>query len=210
MIDAGSWRAAVIRWVFIAVLVVSIVLPAGAAETSKTYSFATYKESSGLVTLLVSSKLALWLEDSPYVPLLVGVGVREKGPTLLVSPASFALIDQQGAVHTMAPFVDVRDAGVIPFYRELVRRDPLTTGRTFSNSHLVSSIFYPVSGASAGKELVELTQRTHFIDLIFFPRPETDLGGVITLQFMARGLKEPIQVRFEIPGQKKKKKTADK
>ena len=176
-----------------------------AEETSKTFSFATYKESAGHVTLLVSSKLAVWLEDSPYVPLLVGAGVREGGPTLVVSPASFVLIDRQGNVHTMAPFADVRDAGVIPFYRELVRREPLPTGRTFSNSHLVSSIFYPVSGASRGKELVELTQRSHFIDLIFFPRSATELDGVLTLQFMARGLKEPIQVRFEIPGQKNKK-----
>jgi hypothetical protein len=192
----------------------SVVLPLAAEEeTSRTFSFAVYKESAGEVTLLVSSKLVVWHEESPYFPLLIGVGVREGGPTLLVSPASFVLIDQQATVHRMAPFVDVREAGVIPFYRELVRREPLPTGRTFSNSHLVSSNFYPVSGASTGKELVELTQRTHFIDLIYFPRAEADLGGVMTLQFMARGLKEPIQVRIEIPGQKKKnekKKTADK
>jgi hypothetical protein len=168
--------------------------------TSKSLSFATFKEEAGRVTVIVGSQLTGHYGQSPYAPLQIAVGAYGDGPTLVVTPASFALIDARGVVYPMAPYPEVRDAEVILFVKQLDRAVPLVTGDSFLGRARVSSIFYPQSGAPAGKERVELTHRTYFKDTIYFPRPENGWTGVLTLQFVARGLDEPIRVRFTVPG----------
>jgi hypothetical protein len=168
--------------------------------TSKSLSFATYKEEVGRVTVIVGSQLTGNYAESRYAPLQIAVGVYGEGPALVISPASFSLIDAAGTVYPMAPYPDVRDAEIILFVKQLDKTIPLVTGDAFLDRVRVSSIFYPQSAAPAGKERVELTDRTYFKDLIYFPRPENGWDGVLTLQFMARGLERPVQVRFSVPG----------
>jgi hypothetical protein len=193
------------RSLIIAVIFALAFPLAAEKETSKTLSFATYRESDDLVTVLLSSKLAMHFPDKPYFPLLIGVGVRAEGPPLVISRSSFVLIDQEGDVHPMAPYDDVRAHQDLRFARRLVEVEPLNTGSAFRDSHLASCIFYPISAAPTRKEIVELTYMTHIKDIIYFPRPESGLQGVMTLQFMARGLQQPIQLRFEVPAFKKPK-----
>ena len=183
-------------------LAVCCALPclAGEPATSRSLSFATYVEEVGRVTVIVGSQLTGNYAESPYAPLQIAVGAYGEGPALVVSPASFSLIDAGGAVYPMAPFPEVRDADIILFVKQLDRKVPLVTGDSFLDRVRVSSIFYPQTAAPAGKERVELTHRTYFKDLIYFPRPKEGWGGVLTLQFMARGLEEPLRVRFRVPG----------
>jgi len=173
---------------------------AGDAATSKSLSFATFKETGERATVIVGTQFTGRYADAPYAPLQIAVGVDGEGPPLVVGPASFVLIDAGGAVHPMAPFAKVREAEIILFVKQLDRTVPLVTGNSFLDYARASSIFYPLSGAPAGKERVELTDRTYLKDLIYFPRPANGWHGVLTLQFMARGLARPIQVRFTVPG----------
>jgi len=167
--------------------------------TSKSLAFATFKEQAGRVTVILGARLGSAYVDEPFLPLQIAVGVYGEGPSLVISPASFVLIDARGTVHPMAPFTAVRDQEVILFVKKLDEAMPLVTGNAFLNYHRASSIFYPQSAAAAGKERVELTHRTFMKDLIYFARPEGGWAGVNTLQFVARGLERPIQVRFTIP-----------
>ena len=191
------------RWqVAVLLLVLGSAPPCLANDeaTSKSISFATYREVAGRVTVILGSQLTGNYADAPYAPLQIAVGAYGKGPPLVVTPASFTLIDAGGSVHPMAPYPAVRDAEIILFVKQLNRTLPLITGNSFMDRVRVGSIFYPQSGASAGKEWVELTHRTYFKDLIYFPRPANGWDGLLTLQFMARGLEEPIKVRFVVPG----------
>ena len=202
-------RGSARRRVAVLLLVLGWALPglAGDEATSRSLSFATYVEEAGRVTVIVGSQLTGNYADAPYAPLQIAVGLYGKGPPLVMSPASFVLLDAGGSVYPMAPYPDVRDAEIIQFVKQLDKTVPLVTGNHFLDRVRVSSIFYPQSGAAAGKERVELTHRTYFKDLIYFPRPENGWGGVLTLQFMARGLEEPLRVRFSVPGLGKGSKT---
>jgi len=173
---------------------------AGHETTSQSVSFATFKEEAGRTTVIVGTQLTGNYAEAPYAPLQVAVGVDGEGPPLVIGPSSFTLIDAGGVVHPMAPFEDVRDAEMISFVKQLDRTVPLITGNSFLDYARASSIFYPVSGAPAGKERVELTDRTYCKDVIYFPRPRHGWRGVLTLQFVARGLEAPIRVRFTVPG----------
>jgi len=193
---SARWRIAIL----LLVLISAPPCPADDETTSKSISFATYREVAGRVTVILGSQLTGNYADAPFAPLQIAVGAYGEGPPLVVTPASFVLIDAGGSVHPMAPYPDVRDAEIILFVKQLDRTVPLVTGNSFLDRVPVSSIFYPQSGASAGKERVVLTHRTYFKDLLYFPRPANGWDGVLTLQFMAGGLEEPIKVRFAVPG----------
>ena len=85
-----------------------IPLGFGAPEmTSKSLAFATYKERVGRVTVLVGSFPAALSDGEPYIPLQIAVGLRGKGPRVIVTAESFHLIDQDANVYPMASWQEI-------------------------------------------------------------------------------------------------------
>ena len=54
-------------------------------------------------------------------------------------------------------------------------------------------------GGSEGSQWIELNPNTWLRDLFYFERPNSGMEGVLTLQFVAKGLGQPMRVRFQIP-----------
>ena len=170
---------------------------AAAPTTSKSFAFATYKEEVGRVTILVGSFPAALNDGSRYIPLQIAVGVRGKGGELTITPESFTLLDDEGRAYPMATHREVLDEGRVLFNRSVNRSLPLVTGHQFANSRRVSSSFFPVGALRY--EQVHLSRANFFKDVIYFPRPDVGLGGVLTLRFKPAGLNEAVDVRFEVP-----------
>ena len=168
-------------------------------ETSPTVSFSTYKERVGRVTVVLGTQIASIDSDVSFVPFQIAVGVRGAGADLIVNRSSFALIDASGVVHPMAPLHEVLDVGKISYFRQAARMSPLNDGNTFDRYRRLSAAFYPQTAGPVGKELIEMTRDTYFEDIVYFPRPESGLDGVLTLQFVAHGIDRPLRVRFEVP-----------
>jgi hypothetical protein len=169
-------------------------------ETSKSFAFATYKERVGPMTLLVGSFPAALASEERFIPLQVAVGIRGKDPHLTVSPESFTLIDQDGAAYPLASYREVTaNQWLTDYVRQIDAAYPLVTGEQFANSERLQSRFFPPLGSRPRIERVHLVRSSYFEDLIYFPRPDLGLRGVLTLRFQADGMAEPIDVRFEIP-----------
>jgi len=169
-------------------------------ETSKSFSFATYKERDDRTIVLVSTLTAAVFERAPFVPLQVAVGVRGRGPTLTVSAESFELIDRDGQHYPMPSYDELLAAGNLLERVELVRnQNPIVIGQQFANSTPVASGFFPAPGTRILIPRVYMPRETFFNTLIYFPTPDGGLEGVLTLRFQAEGLPEPIDVRVEVP-----------
>ncbi len=184
----------------VAVLLVSGSALAKDGPTSKKLDAFTYKETSGRVTVILSSQLAAINEGESFVPLQIAAGVRGKGPTLVLTRASFLLLDAEGVAHTLAPIEEVADSGVIAANKRIAANAaPLNKGQAFINLAKVGSNFYPVTGKGVGTQRIELGPRHYFSDIIYYRRSEAGLEGTLTLQFVARGLRDPIRVNFAVP-----------
>ena len=169
-------------------------------ETSKSFSFATYKEWDDRTIVLVSTLQAAVFEKEAFVPMQIAVGVRRAGPTLKVSAESFELIDRDGNRYPMPSYDEVRAAGNLLERVELaVAQNPLVIGNQFVYSVPVPSSFFPAPGTEIVIPRVELPRETYFITLIYFPQPAGGLEGVLTVRFQAEGLPEPIDVHVEVP-----------
>jgi hypothetical protein len=191
-----------------AVLLIGSLASAAELDTSKRLDPYTYRERSGDVTVILSSRLAYAAGNEAHLPIQIAVGVTGYRTKLTISRASFTLIDSSGGVHPIAPFEEV-DQALILGVRKVDDRAPLRTGNHFLDLVDVHSNYYPV-GAVTGSGRVELHRRTFFKDILYFPRPETGTDGVLTLQFMAKGLAEPMQVRFRLSPEHPKKETKGK
>jgi hypothetical protein len=191
-----------------AVMLIGSLVAAAEVDTSKRLDPYTYCERREDVTVVLSSRLAFTADDEAHLPIQIAVGVSGYDTKLTVSRASFVLIDSSGGVHPMAPFKEV-DQGLILGVRKVEERAPLGAGNAFLDLAEVHSNFYPV-GAASGSGRVELRRRNHFKDILYFPRPETGTDGVLTMQFVAKGLAEPIQVRFRLSPEHGKEKPKGK
>jgi hypothetical protein len=173
---------------------------AGKTKTSKSLAFATYKEQIGRVTVIVGSFPAALNETEPYIPLQVAVGVRGRGETINLGVESFQLIDRDGNIFPIASFEEFRNNGhAQTFNPEIMAAYPLVTGEQFATSFELPSSFFSTTRAGVRIDHVELHQSNHIIDVLYFPRPMAGLDDVLTLRVQARGIPEPINVRFEIP-----------
>ena len=169
-------------------------------ETSKSFSFATYKERDDRTIVLVSTLTAALFEREPFVPLQVAVGVRGRGPTLTVIAESFELIDRDGQHYPMPSYDELLAAGSLLERVEVVRNQhPIVMGQQFANSTPVASNFFPAPGTDILIPRVYMPRETFFSTLIYFPYPDGGLEGVLTVRFQAEGLPEPIDVRIEVP-----------
>ena len=169
-------------------------------ETSKSFSFATYKAWDDRTIVLVGTLQAAVYEKEAFVPIQIAVGVRRPGPTLKVSAESFELIDRDGNRYPMPSYEEVLTAGNLLERVELARnQNPLVIGQQFANSLPMAASFFPAPGTNIVLPFVELPRETYFQALIYFPQPAGGLEDVLTLRFQAEGLPEPIDVRVKVP-----------
>jgi hypothetical protein len=174
---------------------------AGRPATSEGYAYATYREISDRLTVLVDSYPAALHADDRYVPIVVAVGLGGSGPSVTVTPESFTLLDASGKQYPAASFDEIaRDYPKRRFDDELLRIRPLVVGEQFNTSIRLPADFYPTQESSKIRmDRVELGPFTWFRTLLYFPRPEAGLHGVLTLTMAAEGIEPPLEVRFEVP-----------
>jgi len=184
------------------VVVGAAVLALGAAgpTTSEDYAYSTYRELGDRLTVLVDSYAAALHDDDPYIPLSVAVGLSGPGKSVLVTPESFTLLDQDGRAHNPASYQEI--ASNYPkrqFDALLMRSYPIVVGSQFSTSLRLAADFYPtMAGRGIRIDRVELGPFTWFHTVLYFPRPQAGLEGVLTLRISGGG-EPPIDVRFRIP-----------
>lgn len=170
------------------------------SETSKSFSFATYKERDDRTIVLVSTLTAAVFEREAFVPMQIAVGVRGKGPTLTVRAESFELVDRDGNRYPMPSYEELLAAGNLLERVELVRnQNPIVIGNQFANSIPVEASFFPAPGTNIVLPRVSLPRESFFRALIYFPQPAGGLEDVLIVRFQAEGLPEPIDVRVKVP-----------
>lgn len=195
----------------VCLLLVSMALAADqeaqqSSETSKSQYFATYKQTTGRVQVVVGSLVAGVAEHEKYIPLQIAVGTgRTRGPEIEVTPARFQLIDSKGNIYNTISEHDVaKERRVHDFARAYNKQNPLQTSYEFSiRIQRVLSNFYPEEG---GHFYVasHLGRDSYLTDLLFFPNPGDTLGDVLTLQFLTPGMDEAVELRFLVPLKHKK------
>ena len=92
---------------------------------------------------------------------------------------------------------------VVEGYPKLLFDDSYVAGRPITSQQFVlsrrlPSNFYP-PGTGRRVERVHLDAYTWFRDVLYFPHPESGLGGVLTLRLFGGGIEPPMEVRFRIP-----------
>lgn len=173
----------------------------GDTSSSESFSFATYKEKDGPITILVGSFPASLNEGEAFFPLQVAVGVRGRDATLTVTRESFTLIDPDGKVYPMATYREIRARDrLLEFNQSIDTAQPLVIGQQFANSFRIASRFFPSpASTSSPVDRVHLKRTVYFKDLIYFPYPDLGLRGVLTIRFRTKEMTRPIDVRFEVP-----------
>jgi hypothetical protein len=192
------------RFALVSFLVGAAVLAAaiaGEPATSERYAYSTYREISGRITLLVDGYLAAFHDGGRYVSVEVVVGLSGPGRSVSVMPESFTLLDPSGRTYSPVPFGEIlRGHSKQQFDAAVQRSHPIVVGDQFAMSLLLDGNFYP---APSAKELrvdrVELAPYTWFRTLLYFPRPESGLDGVLTLRMGGGGIEPPMEVRFVAP-----------
>jgi hypothetical protein len=181
-------------------LALAVAIPAAApAATSESFAYATYKEERGRLIVLVDALPASFRDDSPYVPIPVAIGLQTYGATVTVSPETFTLVDQAGSSYPAASYREVaEDYDPLLFDVGLVAGRPITA-QQFVLSRRLPASFYPSLGTAARIPEVHLDAYTWFRDVIYFPRPDAGLGGVLTLRLSGGGIEPPLEVRFRVP-----------
>jgi hypothetical protein len=191
------------RVIFAATVLLAAAASASQPETSSKIDAYTYFEQVNHISVIVSSRLASISRDETHLPFQIAIGVHDNDTELFITRASFLLTDDEGVLHPMAAFADVHHTLVSGITRSAAAW-PLNTPNEYLRMEEVLIDFYP-EGIRSGTEGFWLARRTYFEDVIFFPQPESDLDGVLSLRFVARGLPEPIEVRFLVPDKKIKK-----
>ena len=183
-------------------LLPAIVLAASAAlgtATSERYAFSTYREQAGRLTVYADGYPASLSGDAPYVPISVAIAMTANGKAVAFTPESFMLIDAKGQAVPAAGFEEIaRRYDKVTFDRSLVRMRPIQVGSYVSDLARIDASFYPPVGGGTRIPRVELGPFSWFRDVVYFPRPQAGLHGVLTLRVDRPG-SDPIDVRFEIP-----------
>lgn len=169
-------------------------------RTSEGFAFATYREQSGSLTVLLDAYPATLHENDAYIPLPIAIGLRGKGEPVTLTTESFTLVDARGNAEAAASYEQL--SAQYPkrsFDESLFRQRPIVLGSLFSNSREVHSSFYPAPGRGTRSDRVELAAFTWFDDVVYFPKPKAGLDGVLTLKIHGQGMEKPIEVVFEVP-----------
>jgi len=181
-------------------------------DTSKSLSYATYKEVVDRVEVVVGSELAGVAEHRKYIPLQIAIGVFGAGPELEITPRRFLLIDAERNIMNAVPAGEIaREADLLMMAKQYTRTNRLKTGQNFALSQRIASNGDPSVGG-AFYVVTYLDRGTYLEDLLFFPCPEAGLEGVLTLRLLTPGMESAVDVRFEVPQvhQKRRKKKQKK
>jgi len=171
---------------------------AAAPSPSEGFAFSTYEQQADGITVLVDSFPASLHDRDGFIPLHVAIGVQGRHEPVTFTAESFTLIDRDGHSYPMASYQQiVRDYGEMTFDRSLVLSRPLLVGSRFVANQEISANFFPSVGLA--NDTVHLGSFTWFHDLLYFPRPEAGLGGVLQLRVTGKGIAQPIVVGFEVP-----------
>jgi hypothetical protein len=188
---------------------------ASAAKTSEEFSAYTYKEQSGEITVLVYSWPANWRAMDNFFPVFVAVGrtseKHKKGETpaekkddrasMIIDLDNFELTDAQGNLYHPATYEQIQaQYKFLMSDKSMIAAEPMVTGNLFNESAFLGAPFYPVSGGGRLRaNAVELEPWSYFMSAIYFQRPDSGLGGVMTLTLKGDKIDPPINVRFELP-----------
>lgn len=204
------------RKLLIAVIALGLfVSPASAKEKndeglSKDFSIGEYKESGDHVDVLVNSVITSTHDEDKYIPLHIGVGVRQHPSPLLITRKTFVLSDDTGKSYAMASKNEImNDYGKITQDVALMKRMPLVIANLYTGETPRALNFYPYIGPGPGTDGGELPPFSWFQTLIYFPMPQAGLDGILKLTMKCEGLDEPIVVTFKVP-LKKRHKDKDK
>lgn len=166
--------------------------------TSESFAYATWKAKRGSITVLVDSLSASFRDAEAYVPIPIAIGNDNYGGTITLSPEIFTLIDQTGTVYGAAAYEEVSRN-----YPQMLADEDLTAGRPvvsqqFELQTRIPSDFYPAVPSMRIDE-VHLDAYTWMRDTLYFPRPESGLGGLMTLRLQGGGIEPPMEVKFRVP-----------
>ncbi len=165
----------------------------------------TYKEEGNLVILTVDVNATRFHEDSPFVPVAVGLANKSVEPYISISRESFYLMDSFGRRYGMAGVGEVQrlQRGRAQD-RKLTEISFQTT--KFDGFRFYRTSFFPSQGGSPALtsevlvERLDLPPFAFLVDVLYFPRPEGELkGGVFELHLNARQLPQDVFVVFEVP-----------
>lgn len=171
---------------------------AAVPSASEGFAFSTYREQADGITVLVDSLPASLHDHDAFVPLHVAIGLIGHREPVTITRDSFTLIDRQGHSYPLATYQQIlRDYGKSHFDRSLVRARPLVIGSQFATSEEIAANFFPPVGLV--NDEIHLANFTWFHDLLYFPRPEAGLEGVLQLRVTGKGIEQPIVVAFRVP-----------
>lgn len=190
----------------IAVAVIGLVVSPAPAKTkndeglSKDFSIGEYKESGDHVDVLVNTVVTSTHDGDAYIPLHIGVGVRQHPSPLVITRETFVLSDDTGKSYPMASKDEImNDYGKITQDVALIKRMPLVIANLYTGETPRVLNFYPYIGPGPGTDGGELPPFSWFQTLIYFPMPEAGLDGILKLTMKCEGLDEPIVVTFKVP-----------
>jgi len=188
----------------IALAVTAIALTAaplsigGGLKPSDTYAYATYWEKRDDVTILLDSLTASFRADEAFIPIPLAIGFQAYGKEYTFTRESFFLIDHSGTLYGAASYEEVVEGYPPLLYDRRFSRGPVTA-QEFVLSRREPSDFYPPKGDGRRIDRVHLSPYSWFRDVIYFPRPQSGLEGVLTLRVSGGGIDPPIDIRFKVP-----------
>lgn len=158
-----------------------------------------FKEEGELVLMTVGVSATRFHENDPFIPLEVWVANKGVAPYIRVNRESFYLVDTFGKRYGMAGVEEVRR---LQPGAQMDRRMSQAEFNAFKFSayRQVNSAFFPILGATLLQDRVEIPKYGYMADMLYFPRPDGNLGGgIFELHLVARELAEEIFVVFEVP-----------
>ena len=115
------------------------------------------------MTVLVGSFPAALSDGEPYIPLQIAVGLRGKGPRVIVTAESFHLIDQDANVYPMASWQEILEQDrAFLFTPQILEAYPLVTGQQFTNSFQLPASFESIFTEARRASMAASTRRSAY------------------------------------------------
>lgn len=159
----------------------------------------TFKEEGNLLILTVDVNAMRFHDDSPFVPVAVGLANKRVEPWITITRESFYLMDAFGRRYGMAGVSEVQR-----LQRGLAQDRSMTQvsfqTSKFNGYRYYRTTFFPTFGGGILRDRVDLPTFGFLADVLYFPRPEGELkGGVFELHLDAKELPQDVFVVFEVP-----------
>lgn len=158
-----------------------------------------YKEEGELILMTAGVNATRFHADDPFIPIEVWLANKGVDPAIRVSRESFYLVDTFGKRYGMAGVEEVlRLQKGMSLDRQL--NSASFNGAKFDGYRLVQTAFFPIPGSTIVNDRAELARFSFMADMLYFPRPDGELGGgIFELHLQAKELPQDIFVVFEVP-----------